>query len=193
MVLQKKLLSLLPNQRGAVLLMVLICVTLLGLMAGIAGTSWQTIMQRAKEADLLWKGNQIRQAIGKYYNTSHTQGPAPKAFPSKLDFLIKDPRFLEVRRYLRKIYPDPMTGKNWEIIKNSSDQIIGVRSSSNKAPFKLDNFSEENKSFINQQSYHNWQFIYQPRSVTKDQQLKKNGHKKFKDMIKKSFQKPNHT
>lgn len=153
----------LNNQHGAVLLMVLVSVALLGLMAGVAGSSWQTIVQRAKEADLLWKGNQIRRAIGSYYETSHAGGAAPKSFPSKLDFLIKDPRFLEIKRHLRHLYPDPMTGGDWEIIQDPSGRVMGVRSSSDKKPFKLDNFIEENKSFAGQQSYHDWQFVYQPK------------------------------
>jgi len=70
----------LNNQQGAILLMVLITVALMGLMAGIAGSSWQTIVQRAKEADLLWKGNQIRQAIGSYYEASQVGGAAPKTW-----------------------------------------------------------------------------------------------------------------
>ena len=151
------------SQRGAVLLMALVAITLLGLMAGIAGSSWQTIVQRAKEADLLWKGNQIRRAIGSYYNTSHAQGAAPKVFPSKLDFLIKDPRFLETKRHLRRLYVDPMTGGDWEVIKGPSGRIMGVRSSSVKVPFKQDDFTEENESFVGQQSYHDWQFVFQPK------------------------------
>ncbi|MCW8860589.1 MAG: type II secretion system GspH family protein [Deltaproteobacteria bacterium] len=158
------------NQRGAVLLMVLVSITLLGLMAGIAGSSWQTTVQRAKEADLLWKGNQIRRAIESYYTTSHAQGAAPKAFPSELGYLILDPRFLEIQRHLRRLYPDPMTGKEWDIIKGPSGQVIGVKSSSNKVPFKQDGFSEVNQSFRGQKSYKNWQFIYQPQQNT---QLKK--------------------
>ncbi|WP_321392382.1 DDE-type integrase/transposase/recombinase [uncultured Desulfuromusa sp.] len=43
------------NQKGAVLLMVLVAVTILGLTAGIAGSSWKTITQRAKEQELLWR------------------------------------------------------------------------------------------------------------------------------------------
>jgi len=163
MVSQKKLFSLSTNQHGAVLLMVLVSVTLLGLMAGIAGTSWQTIMQRAKEADLLWKGNQIRQAIGHYYETSLAGNTAPRTFPSKLDSLIKDPRFLETRRYLRRLYLDPMTGEDWELIKDPSKRIVGVRSRSDKVPFKKDNFPTENKSFSGQKSYHDWEFVFQPK------------------------------
>ncbi|MDX2478710.1 MAG: type II secretion system protein [Desulfuromusa sp.] len=152
----------LNNQRGAVLLMVLVSVTLLGLLSGIAGSSWQTIVQRAKEADLLWKGNQIRQAIGSYYTTSRAQGAAPKAFPSELDSLLKDPRFLETKRHLRRLYPDPMTGEDWGLIMAPGGRIIGVKSSSDKEPFKQDDFAAENKSFAGQQRYSDWQFIYQP-------------------------------
>ena len=160
----------LNNQRGAILLMVLVSITLLGLMAGIAGSSWQTIVQRAKEADLLWKGNQIRRAIESYYTASNAQATVPGAFPLELEYLILDPRFLEVRRHLRKIYMDPMTGKEWDIIKGPNGQVIGVKSSSHKVPFKQDGFSEANQSFRGQQSYKEWKFIYQPRQ---NSQLKK--------------------
>ncbi len=184
----------LDNQRGTILLMVLVSITLLGLMAGIAGSSWQTIMQRANEVDLLWKGNQIRRAIGKYYNTFHAQSAAPKAFPSELDFLIRDPRFLETRRYLRRLYPDPMTGEDWVIIKDPAGRVMGVRSSSDKMPFKQDGFDEVNKDFADQEKYSGWQFVYELGSETEDRQLKKKEHKKnFKDMIKESFRSPNRT
>jgi len=156
----------LSNQQGAILLMVLITVALMGLMAGIAGSSWQTIVQRAKEADLLWKGNQIRQAIGSYYEASQAGGATPKTFPSELDLLIKDPRFLETKRHLRNLYLDPMTGEDWDIVKDPSGQIVGVRSRSDKKPFKQDDFAEENKKFAGQQSYRDWQFIYQQKKKT---------------------------
>ena len=163
---RNKLFPQLTNQNGAILLMVLVSITLLGLMAGIAGSSWKTIVQQAKEVDLLWKGNQIRRAIGSYYNTSLSQSSAPKVFPSELKHLTQDPRSLEVMRHLRRLYVDPMTGEDWETIKGPSGQIIGVRSKSNKVPFKQNNFLQENKSFAGQQSYHGWLFIYQPEKKT---------------------------
>lgn len=158
----RRLFSQLTNQDGAVLLMVLVSVTLLGLMAGITGSSWKTIVQQSKEADLLWKGNQIRRAIGSYYHASSSQSAAPKVFPAELENLTEDQRFLEIKRHLRRLYTDPMTGEDWEVIKGPSGRIMGIRSSSDKVPFKQDNFLEENKSFAGQQSYHSWQFIYQP-------------------------------
>jgi type II secretory pathway pseudopilin PulG len=156
----------LKNQHGAVLLMVLVTISLLGLMAGMAGSSWQTIVQRSKEEDLLWKGNQIRRAIESYYTSPQIQGTAAKAFPSQLQHLLVDPRFLEKTHHLRRLYPDPMTGKEWDLIRGPGGQIIGVKSSSNKVPFKQDGFSEINHKFRGQQSYANWQFVYQPPKNT---------------------------
>ncbi len=152
------------NQHGAVLLMVLVAVTLMGLMAGIAGSSWQTIVQRERETDLLWKGNQIRQAIGHYIETSQSQGV--KVFPAELDHLLLDPRFQETTRHLRRLYADPMSGQEWELIPAPGGGIAGVRSVSTKTPFQQNNFPDENKSFAGQQSYHDWQFVFQPTKST---------------------------
>ena len=154
----------LNNQHGAVLLMVLVSVTLLGLMAGIAGSSWQTIMQRSKEVDLIWKGNQIRRAIGSYYELSSGKGVPLKKFPESLDDLLLDPRSLEVTKHLRHLYPDPLTAEEWEIINAPNNRgIMGVRSRSTRTPMKQADFLEENKSFIGQQTYQGWTFIYLPK------------------------------
>ena len=158
------------GQRGAVLLLLLVAVTLLGLLAGIAGTSWQTIVQRGREADLLWTGSRIRQAIESYYNSSLTRGKgaALNAFPGQLEDLLRDPRFLDVKRHLRRLYPDPMTGGEWELIRAPGGGIMGVCSTSVKKPFRQDGFSDENRSLAGQQSYRNWLFIYDPqRSIAK--------------------------
>jgi len=157
----------LDNHTGAILLMLLVSIALMGLMAGIAGSSWQTIVQRAKETDLLWKGGQIRHAIGSYYQTSSSGNAAPLTFPTELNHLLKDPRYLETHRHLRKLYPDPLTGEDWQIIKDKKGRIIGVSSSSDKSPFKQDGFAEKNKNFAMQENYQGWQFIYQPKNKTK--------------------------
>ena len=139
---------------------VLVAVTLLGLMAGIAGSSWQTIITRAKEQELLWRGGQIRKAIGSYYNTA--SGGGKTAFPNSFEQLLKDPRFAGTKRHLRRHYFDPMTGEDWDLIKEPNGQIRGVRSRSTKEPFKKDNFSTENEKLVGKTSYAEWEFIYIP-------------------------------
>ena len=155
----------LNNQRGLALIFVLVAVTLLGLMAGIAGSSWQTIVQRAKEQELLWRGGQIRNAIGSYYNTA--QGGSQFSFPANFEQLLKDPRFVGKKRHLRRFYFDPMTGDEWEFIKEPSGRIKGVRSRSDKEPFQKDNFSKENEKLAGKTTYAEWQFVYIPEKKTK--------------------------
>lgn len=150
------------NQRGAILLVILVAVTILGLSLGIAGTTWTSAVQQAKEKDLLWKGSQIRRAIGSYYETQHVAG-TPLAYPQSVEDLLSDNRTIKTRRHLRKPYLDPMTGEDWEWIRAPEGGIKGVRSTSKKRPFKKDGFSEENKKFVGMWQYRDWEFIYQPK------------------------------
>jgi len=146
--------------------MLLVVITLMGLALGIAGSSWSTLTQRAKEEDLLWKGNQIRKAIGDYYTTAKVGGKTVSTFPENLEALTLDPRMLETTRYLRKIYIDPMTGEDWQTIPAPGGGIMGVYSASNKKPFKQNDFIDENKGFVGKQTYREWQFIYTPQTKT---------------------------
>ena len=158
----------LTNQCGIALLGILIAVTILGLMAGIAGSSWKTIMQRAKEQELLWRGDQYRHAIASYYKTAHAGAQA--MLPRTLDDLLKDPRSVSTLRHLRKLYPDPLTGKDWVLVKDPAGRIKGVHSGSSLKPFKQDGFSEENKDFAGKTAYSEWLFVVDVTSVPKTPQ-----------------------
>ncbi len=161
-----KLCNPLNNQRGAILIFLLLAVTLLGLMAGIAGSSWQTIVQRAKEQELLWRGNQIRMAISSYYRTA--QAGSKAAYPRSFEHLLKDPRFAGKKKHLRRQYRDPFTDEDFFLIKNQGGLITGVRSKSKLEPFKKDNFSSENEKFAGKLKYAEWEFIYTPDKKKKN-------------------------
>jgi type II secretory pathway pseudopilin PulG len=162
---------LLQNQRGAALVIVLVTVVILGLSMGIAGSTWRTIVQKAKEEELLFRGDQYRRAIGSYYQRAHagTQG----MFPSSLEDLLKDPRSLQTVRHIRQLYKDPMTGEDWVLIREggkisgtvaasaNGGRIIGVRSSSDLEPFKKDGFSKEYEKFKGAAKYSDWEFVYE--------------------------------
>jgi len=164
--------SLLQNQRGVALLIVLVTVVILGLSMGIAGSTWRTTVQKAKEEELLFRGDQYRRAIGSYYEKAHagTQG----VFPNSLEDLLKDPRSLEKVRHIRKLYKDPMTGEDWVLIREGgklsgtitasagAGRIIGVRSSSDLEPFKKDGFPKEYEKFKDAEKYSDWEFVYEP-------------------------------
>lgn len=155
----------LNDQKGAVLLVVLVMVVIVGLVAGITGSSWQTIVQRAREAELFWRGDQYRQAIQSYYEYG-AGGSRNRTgqFPAKIEDLIKDPRSLAPKKHIRRLYVDPMTGGDWELIKDKAGRITGVHSSSDLAPFKQDGFPEEYDAFAGAASYTSWEFNYLPKN-----------------------------
>ena len=121
---------------------------------------WHTEVRRQKEADLLFVGNQFRQAIGGYYE--RTPGTV-KQFPKQLEDMMLDPRFPDVRRYLRKIYVDPITGKaEWGMVRAPDGGIVGVHSLSDDAPLKVAEFLPADAAFTDATSYHGWVFAYIP-------------------------------
>ena len=146
-------------ERGAALLTVLVLVTLLGLAASLAGQSLGALMQREREAELLWRGQQYRQAIASFYNVRHG---AQQMYPAKLEDLLKDPRFPGTVRHLRRLYPDPMTGKEWELVKDPAEKLIGVRSTSQLTPFQQAGFPKGLEDLEGKTAYSEWEFVFVP-------------------------------
>ena len=144
------------RQRGATLLLLLVMVVIMGLAAGMAGQSWRSTMQRAREAELLWRGQQYQKAIASYYAVKHGQ----QMFPAKLEDLLKDPRFPNVVRHLRRLYNDPMTGEDWALVTDSSKRIIGVRSRSDLEPFRKDGFPKSLDKLKGKEAYDEWEFVF---------------------------------
>ena len=133
---------------------------LAAIMAGglaLTGDVWHTSTMREKETELLFVGNQYRKAIQRYYLT----GPQ-RQYPRSLEHLLKDPRQPGTVRYLRKLYPDPITGQDWVLVKAPDGGILGVHSASEETPFKTANFKLRDRSFDGVQKYSDWKFIFQP-------------------------------
>ena len=150
---------------------VLFAITVIGLMLGLTGQTWSQVMQREREEELLFRGDQYRRAIASYYATGHG---GVGTYPRTLEDLLKDPRSLETKRHLRKLYLDPFTNKEFELIgadgsvggegvsAQSIGRIKGVRSTSLLAPFRQDGFPAEYSAFKGAASYDKWEFIYTP-------------------------------
>jgi len=143
----------------------LVLVAIMGTVLGATGVIFHQQAQREKEKQLLFAGDQIRRAIGLYYESSPG---AAKQFPHSLEDLLSDKRFAGTQRYLRRIYVDPMTGsRDWALLNAPDGGIIGVHSSYSGAPLKTDSFPEEYESFKNKQNYTDWKFQYTvPDSLT---------------------------
>ena len=147
-------------QAGYTYLVLLLVVALMGAALGATGVLWHTAQTRDKEIELLYIGNEYRRAIQLYH--ANTPGPV-KQYPREFEQLLKDPRLPVVRRYLRKLYRDPITGKReWGVIKAPDGGIAGVHSLSESAPYKTANFKKTDAEFEGKTKYSEWRFAYLP-------------------------------
>lgn len=141
------------------MLAILLFILIATLAAGSMVQLYQTQTQREKEAQLLFVGDQYRRAIYSYFN-AFPPGSA-RALPQSLDDLLYDVRFPTPMQHLRRMYPDPMTGKaDWQLVSEGNG-IVGVRSRSTLAPFKVSDFAQPYKTFENKTSYADWVFSIQ--------------------------------
>src|SRR3972149_4870415 len=110
------------KEDGFTYLAALFMVAVIGIALSVTAEGWSNVVKREKEEELIFRVAQIRDAIKSYYYSS----PGARVFPREMNQLIKDPRFPSVKRHLRKIYGDPMTGKpDWEAIKAPDGAIKG--------------------------------------------------------------------
>ncbi len=153
--------TILPSEKGFTLLAALFILMIMGIMLGMMGESWSMIMRRDREEELLFRGKQIKSAIERFNNNNPKFGQGIGGVRG-LDSLMKDYRTLETNRYLRKEWKDPLTGKDWQFLKDPIKGIIGVASSSDQEPLKKANFTEEFKDFAGKDKYSAWQFVNLP-------------------------------
>ena len=151
-----------PNgraQRGFTYLALLLAVAVLGIGLAAVGELWSTVAQREKEAELLFAGGEFRRAIRSYYTTS----PGAQRYPQRLEELLEDKRFPFVRRHLRRLYRDPMTGKrDWGLVQAPEGGIMGVHSLSQASPLKTANFAAADRDLEGKARYMEWQFVHRP-------------------------------
>jgi type II secretory pathway pseudopilin PulG len=145
------------REKGFTYLAVLFVVAILAGGLGLVGEMWDTSARREKEAELLFVGHQYRVAIQRYY----LSGPQ-RQYPPTLEALLKDPRRPGTERYLRKIYPDPITGDAMVPILGPQGGIAGVRSASEAKPLKIAGFRVRDAAFEGRQKYSEWQFLPSP-------------------------------
>lgn len=150
------------RQRGFTYLGLIILVAILGLV-GAAGLKMGSLLQRqATEQELLDIGAQFSDALYSY--AAATPAGQPQQ-PPTLAALLRDPRFPQLRRHLRKLYVDPITGRaEWGLLYQPGSQgIIGVHSLSQAAPLKVGNFEARFAGFEGRAHFSEWHFMVDAR------------------------------
>ncbi|MEO8522578.1 MAG: type II secretion system protein [Acidobacteriota bacterium] len=92
------------GQRGYAMAALLVSVGVLMVLMTVAMPVWRHEMQREREAELVFRGEQYARAINLYQRKA-----GPGNFPPTIDILVQ-------QRFLRKKYKDPVTGADFQII-----------------------------------------------------------------------------
>lgn len=144
-------------QGGFTYLGLIILVAVIG-MAGAATLKIGSLLARAAaEQELLETGAAFSEALRSY---AAATPPGQPQQPPNLQALLRDPRFPGVRRHLRKLFVDPITGKSdWGVMyMGDKVGVLGVHSLSQAKPFKIGNFDARFINFDNKQHLSEWKF-----------------------------------
>ena len=140
---------------GAMLLMLMFVVALMGILLAVTGGLWHTAVMRDKEAQLLFVGGEYRRALARY--TAATPPGMPSA-PERLEQLLLDERQQVPVRHLRRLYRDPITDSaEWGLVKEGG-RIAGVYSLGTGTPLKQAGFPAWAGEFAASKSYAAWLF-----------------------------------
>lgn len=156
--------SLWASSGGFTYIAALMVIMIMGVMLGIAGQTWKTKMQRERETELLFRGLEYQRAIRRWHQYDLIEGKPlkttsrPRRPLNELEDLLKDPGSLGKERYLRRLYTDPFTGKEFEVVRNAQQGIIGVHVAGEGEPFKIGNFDEELILLEQKKKYKEWVF-----------------------------------
>lgn len=142
-------------ETGYTYLMLLFAVAAMGLVAAGTAELWSTLARREKEQELLFVGNQYREALRRYHEAVPDAQPR---YPARLEDLLLDARLPAVRRHLRRTYADPMTGQADWVLLRQGERIVGLHSRAPGRPIKQGGFEKRDEGFAGAASYAEWIF-----------------------------------
>ena len=149
-----------PRRRrsgGFTYLSLIILVAIIGLVSASALKLGSVLQRSRAEQELLDIGAAFSDALQSYANATPAGFPPQ---PPSLRELLKDPRFPTVRRHLRKVFVDPMTGKAEWGITYLGDKVgvLAVYSLSDAKPVKIGNFPQRFQGLAGKQKISEWRF-----------------------------------
>jgi type II secretory pathway pseudopilin PulG len=148
------------RERGFAYVLLLLAVALIGIAASASVSLGATIARRDAERQLLAVGIEFQRALRSYAGVLPDGAAPPSARgPRALEDLLKDPRVPGIKRHLRQLYADPLTGRaEWEVVRDADGFITGVFSGAAGEPIRRERFELGLASFEEAQSYRDWIF-----------------------------------
>jgi type II secretory pathway pseudopilin PulG len=143
---------------GFTYLSLIILIAIIGLVTATTLRVGVLLQRSAAERELLNIGAQFGDALQSY---AQATPPGQPVQPPSLKELLHDPRFPAMRRHLRKIFVDPMTGKaEWGIqYASGTTGVVAVYSLSDAKPIKIANFPARFQAFAGKQRLSDWRFV----------------------------------
>jgi len=110
------------------------------------------LQRQDAEEELLAIGIEFRNALISYASATPV---GQSRLPRTVEDLLKDPRYPNPRTHLRRLYVDPMTGREeWGTVPSPDvTGIIGINSLTTATPLKIGNFDLEFQNFEGKTSY----------------------------------------
>lgn len=150
------------NEKGFTLAALLVLLFIMSVMWALVLPVWTSMNKREKELEMIWRGEQIQKAIGRYY---YKFG----AYPVTMEMLVQ-------KKFLRKPYKDPLwPNGEWEILYQVTQErnkqgvyetkygpIIGVTSKSQAGSIIW---------YQKQRQHNKWRFIFYPQGAMPAQQV----------------------
>ncbi len=128
------------SQKGFAYLALLVVVAVIGVVSSGALLAGRVMARHVAEDELLFIGGQFRQAFQAYHDATPIGQPR---YPKRIEDLLLDPRFGSPRRYLRKIFVDPLTGKaSWGLVSAPDGGVLGVYSLAEETPIRMADFPD---------------------------------------------------
>lgn len=146
------------RQAGFTYVGMIVFVAIIGLV-GAATLKVGALLARAEaENELLEIGAAFSAALASY---AQATPPGQPQQPLSLEALLRDPRFPNPRRHLRRIFVDPITGRaEWGLVRAAAGApILGVYSLSQAQPLKIANFDARFVNFERKQHLSEWKFV----------------------------------
>src|SRR6201991_2336031 len=156
------------TQGGYTYLALLILLAIISIAAAASAELGAIYQRRMAEKELLAVGAEYQRALQSYSSATPIGQPTQ---PRKLEELLRDPRYPNVVRHLRKVYEDPMTGKaDWVLVMSPDGQtIVGIHSASHGHPIQIAHFPAAFQGFANKKSYTDWIFVARFPTLTQGQ------------------------
>lgn len=150
-----------PRCGGATYVMLLLVIAIIGVAAANSVSMGSTMARRNAEQQLLAVGMEFQLALRSYAGipTSAIAASIGARGPREMAHLLRDPRVPGLRRHLRQIYADPLTGKtDWGLVHDASGSIVGIYSLAEGVPIKREGFDLPTAAFDNAENYQQWVF-----------------------------------